>query len=449
MTITTRVESLAPAHQPTSLPGFATVGTAGARLLSGPPDREELRAHERRLGPLPVRPDSDSVLDIATTAHVVGRGGGEFPLARKLTTALSARGEPVVVVNGAESEPASRKDRLLLQRRPHLVLDGAQLAAAAVGARHVVVYVHRDDQRLDHNSSEMSITAAIRERGARDEAPMALRTGPSGFVTGESSAVVAALEGRRAVPRPHAEPVAMRGLHGHPTVVSNPETLAHLALAFRFGAMWFRAIGSADAPGSTLLTLAGGAATSGLVVETLSAATFGALLTGLGGLARPPRAVLLGGYGGRWLSGPAAWDTVVDRALLKRVGVPLGCGLVAPLPDDACGLEVTARLLNFLSGQSARQCGSCLFGLPRLAELFDMVVRDGGTRGDVKRLREVAHTVEGRGGCAHPDGATALLETALEVFADDVRAHLKGRHCGRVATGWFPLLPDAAGGLTR
>lgn len=442
MTAAMRMET--PASQPRYEPKFATVGSEYGRLLSGAPAREHLRMHQQRFGELPEIIDPFSALAAARESHVVGRGGAEFPLARKLATARSAGGEPIVVVNGSESEPASRKDRALLQLRPHLVLDGAQLAAAAVGARRVIVYVHAEQVQ-----TAASVAAAIRERGDAAGLSVVVRGGPAGFVTGESSSVVAALEGARAVPRPHAAPVAVRGLGGRPTVLSNVETLAHLALAFRFGSTWFRALGSSEAPGSTLLTLAGAATVSGLVVETLYPSTFSDLLTEHGGVARPPRAVLIGGYGGRWVSGVAAWDTVVDRALLKRAGVPLGCGLVAPLPESACGLEVTSRLLDFLSAQSAGQCGSCLFGLPRISTLFRAVVREGGTRADIRQLRELAHTVEGRGGCAHPDGATVLLESALEVFADDVRAHLKGRHCGGAATGWFPLSAHSAGGLAR
>jgi NADH:ubiquinone oxidoreductase subunit F (NADH-binding) len=412
-----------------------------ARLLAGPgePAAESLTSHEQRLGPLPsLAPGhADHVVDLADAAGLVGRGGGEFPLARKLRAAIAAPGVPVVVANGSESEPASRKDRLLLERRPHLVLDGAVLAAAAVGARQVFVYVHAEREAV-----VASLMNAVRERRglaeARGEANIVVTTGPAGFVTGESSAVVSALSGHAAVPRPRATPAAVSGIHGRPTVVSNVETLAHLALLVRFGADWFRTAGSAGTPGSSLVTLAGGVGHPGLVVEVLAPTRIGDLLTLWAGLRRPPAAVLIGGYGGRWVSGSAAWHAPLDRAQLKRTGVALGCGLIAPLPDDACGLAVTAALLDYLAGQSAGQCGSCVFGLPRLSEDLHAIVEGDATRGDVRRLHEAALTVNGRGGCAHPDGAVSLLETALEVFDDDLRKHLKGRHCGRGVRGWFP-----------
>jgi NADH:ubiquinone oxidoreductase subunit F (NADH-binding) len=180
----------------------------------------------------------------------------------------------------------------------------------------------------------------------------------------------------------------------------------------------------------------------GLVVEITGTVDFGTLLTTFGDVARPPRAILLGGYGGRWVTGTAAWNVPIDRGLLRRTGVPLGCGLVAPLPTSACGLEVTVRLLDYLADQSARQCGSCLFGLPRLAAQLRDIVDGVATHGEVRRIFELAHGVSGRGACAHPDGAVTLLESAFEVFRDDVRAHRRGRHCGGRANGWFPLPGD-------
>jgi NADH:ubiquinone oxidoreductase subunit F (NADH-binding) len=421
---------------------LATLGDREGRLLAGPPagQRESLMAHERRLGALrlPMSQGSQAtLLDLIAASGLAGRGGGEFPLATKLRAAVAAPGVPVVVINGSESEPASRKDQTLLELRTHLVLDGALLVAAAVGAPQIVVYLHASSV-----AAHTAVLAALSERQLPESIGVIVTTCDAGFVAGESSAVVSALSGGRAAPARRSLPAATSGIHGRPTVVSNVETLAHLALIARLGATWFRSVGSPRTPGSTLVTLAGGVSEPGLVVETVGPVDFAALLRDCGNLPGPPRAVLLGGYGGRWISGEAAWRTPVDRGVLRRAGVGLGCGLVAPLPASACGLEVTVRLLDYLADQSAGQCGSCLFGLPRLATQLRAVVDGVATRGDVRRIAEVAHSITGRGACAHPDGAVALLESALEVFRDDVRAHVRGRHCGGYASGWFPLPDD-------
>ena len=133
----------------------------------------------------------------------------------------------------------------------------------------------------------------------------------------------------------------------------------------------------------------------------------------------------------------------VDRAALRRVGLGLGCGVIAPLPVSACGLVVTAKLLRYLAAESAGQCGPCVLGLPALAGALADIVCGRATRGDIKRLARTAIALRGRGDCAHPDGAVHLLESALEVFGEDAAGHVRGRPCANAATGgWFPVAPQ-------
>src|SRR5450631_4415547 len=235
--------------------GIGALGGPGTRLLAGPARRREtLAEHCERLGLLPL-PYSDTareaVIDVVAASGLVGRGGGEFPIVAKLTAALRTSGIPIVVVNGSESEPASGKDALLLRYRPHLVLDGALLAAATIGAPQIVVYLHEET-----GATYTSVMEAVRERGPGLPG-IVVTTCASGFVAGESSAIVSALSGGVPVPRRRSLPAATSGIHGRPTVVSNVETLAHLGLIGRFGADWFASAGSLGTPGSTLLTLAG------------------------------------------------------------------------------------------------------------------------------------------------------------------------------------------------
>jgi len=258
-------------------------------------------------------------------------------------------------------------------------------------------------------------------------------------VAGESSAVVNVLEGGGALPKRRPQPVAVSGVRGRPTVVSNTESLSHLALLGRFGVDWFTMAGSPEAPGSTLLTLAGGVSNPGLVVEVLSPVQLGEILRTHGGVHEPPSGVLIGGYGGRWIGGEAAFHAPLDRAALKRAEVGLGCGIIAPLTPTGCGLATTLILLDFLAGESAGQCGPCVLGLPALADELAAIIDGLATKGDIKRLTSTALGLRGRGDCAHPDGAIALLESALDVFSDDAAHHARGRHCGRGHEGWFPV----------
>jgi NADH:ubiquinone oxidoreductase subunit F (NADH-binding) len=223
-------------------------------------------------------------------------------------------------------------------------------------------------------------------------------------------------------------------------VVSNVESVSHLALLARFGVEWFVAAGSGDAPGSTLVTLAGGVKDPGLVVEILSPVLLDDILRIHGGIDTPPPAVLIGGYGGRWVGGEAACAAPLDRAVLRHAESGLGCGLIAPLPLRSCGLATTVRLLDYLASQSAGQCGPCVLGLPMLANELANIVDGTGSRGDIRRLARKATALRGRGDCAHPDGAVTLLESALEVFGDDAIRHARGLRCdGDQDPGWFPL----------
>ncbi|MHB8506533.1 MAG: NADH-ubiquinone oxidoreductase-F iron-sulfur binding region domain-containing protein [Acidimicrobiales bacterium] len=427
---------------PTQPRSFGTLGDPHLRLLAGPPPEEgteSFEAHQRRLGGLTLPHNGGEVLDIIGIGGLVGRGGGEFPLVRKLTAALSAGGVPLVVVNGSEGEPASRKDRTLLENRPHLVLDGAEVAARAVGADEVVLYVHQG-----RSESWTALTHALEQRRERPYGPtFRVVAAPTAYVAGESSAVVSVLEGRGPLPSRRPVPVATAGVGGRPTVVSNAESVSHLALLARFGAEWFTAAGTAATPGSTLLTLAGGVCEPGLVVEVLAPVPLGEVLSVHGGVTMHPSAVLIGGYGGRWVGGTAACEAPLDRGAMRRVEAPLGCGLIAPLPPGACGLAVTLRLLQYLATQSAGQCGPCVLGLPALAGELSEIVAGRASRGDVRRLGRQAFSLRGRGDCAHPDGAVSLLESALHVFAEDAGRHARGRPCGgRPDTGWFPAPPS-------
>lgn len=418
----------------------ADLGAPGARLLAGPPEAagpESLADHLRRLGPVrPGRPDD--VIALVAESGLQGRGGGEFPVARKLAAAVAAGGEALVVANGSEGEPASRKDRVLLEHRPHLVLDGLWVAGAAVGATGAVVYLHGSRTR-----TRAVLARAVAERRGAGLGPWPLDVvdAPDRFVAGETSSVVSFLEARDPRPRRSPTPAAIRGVHGRPTVVSNVETLGHLGLLARVGGAWFRRAGSPCSPGSTLLTLAGSVTSPGRVVEVLSPVPLGSVLRAAWGHGAPPPAVLLGGYGGTWTGGPAAWAVPVDRAALRDAGVRLGCGVVAPLAPGACGLALTARLLGYLASESAGQCGTCVHGLPALAAALGSVALGAGTRRDVRRLVAAAHAIRGSGGCAHPDGAVGLLESALTVFARDLDQHVRGRPCGAQgarSAGWFP-----------
>ena len=388
--------------------------TALPRVLAGD-GRRDLSGHLARHGQLPDASGA-ALLDAVEAAGLTGRGGAGFPTARKWRAVASGNGPAVVVGNASEGEPASSKDHVLLTTNPHLVLDGLQVAARAVGATRVVLYAEPDAQTW----AALGDALGERDDGYRVELVAARHA----FIAGEESAVVDALSGGPGLPRAKPPRVFERGVDGRPTLVQNVETLAHAALVAHYGPGWFRALGTDDEPGTMLLTLHGGRG------RTVAEAEIGTPLADLVDLAGA-QAVLLGGYHGTWVPAEAARSARLSRASLGTLGATPGAGVVVPLPRASCGVVETARVLVYLAAQSAGQCGPCLNGLPRIALVAEALAEGRATPRDLADLRRWAGLVQRRGACAHPDGTVRLLASALEVFEPEVQRHLAGRCSAR------------------
>jgi NADH:ubiquinone oxidoreductase subunit F (NADH-binding) len=360
-----------------------------------------------------------------------------------MASVAAGPGRRVVVANGAEGEPASSKDRLLLTRLPHLVLDGITLAAAAVGAHEAYLCVHRHERDLLRG-----LQHAVAERLAYDLDLVPIRvTGiPGRYVASEQSSIVQYLNGGPgkptfSPPRPHE-----RGVRGRPTLVHNVETLAHVALIARYGDRWFRAIGPSAAPGSMLVTVGGAVAWPG-VYEIEMGTAAGRVVRAAGGSAEPLQALLVGGYFGAWLPAEAAWPVPMTHVGLRAAGGALGAGLVIALPAACCGLAETARVVRYLAAESAGQCGPCVFGLPALADALAGLAYRGGRGRAVAEIAGLVRLVEGRGACRHPDGVTQLVRSALRTFAADALRHdLRGPCAGLRRAPLLPLPGDGARG---
>ena len=412
------------------------------RLLAGISyyDIASLPDHEERYGPLPLwgtsgRRRPGRLLDVVDASGLTGRGGGGFPTGRKMRSVASAPGAAVVVANGAEGEPASCKDRLLLTRLPHLVLDGITLAAHAVRARTAYLCIHGQEIEL-----LAALEDALAQRGAvgLDPVPIQLRGILGRYVASEQSAIVQYLNGGPAKPtfappRPH-----QRGVRGRPTLVHNVETLAHLALIARYGDRWFRSAGLPSAPGSALVTVSGAVRRPG-VYEIELGTPAGQVVTMAGGPAERPAALLVGGFFGAWLPARSAWPVPMCHAALKAAGGAMGAGIVVVLPESSCGLAETARVIRYLADENAGQCGPCMFGLPALADAIADLAYQGGRGRAADRVATLAGLVDGRGACRHPDGAIQLVRSALGAFEADVRRHDQYGPCPGVARA--PLLP--------
>lgn len=412
----------------------AVVPTHGTESLTGVV-RQDLADHRDEHGDRSRFTGAHGLALIEELAQVAltGRGGGHFPTAAKWRSVLAHPAGGTVVVNGAEGEPGCAKDAVLLQTRPHLVLDGLVSAIEAVGAHDGVVWLHDGA-----HATARSVSDALAERTAAGlgDPPIRIVLAPARYLSGEATSIIRTLEGGPTLPRYVRDPARPWSEGQRPVLVNNAETMARVGLIALEGAAAYSA--------TSLVTVV--SAGHRIVVEVDPGTTLGEVVTHAWQSpdGRAPQAVLLGGYGGSWVEWDRAQHLVLDPAALREHGLSLGAGLIGPLPAGACGIEESARLLRYLSGQSAKQCGPCVFGLPAIAELASDLTAGRLAMSGRKRLDRYVHEVSGRGACRHPDGALRMWTSALSVFHDDVHRHRRGRTCGAPDFAILPLPEEAS-----
>jgi NADH:ubiquinone oxidoreductase subunit F (NADH-binding) len=421
------------------------------RLLAGvhPQRAMALAEHQSEHGPLPPvsggrrrrdREHAAMLIDEIERSGLLGRGGAAFPTAIKMRAVAGGRGRAVVVANGAEGEPASLKDRTLLEMAPHLVLDGAVVAAEAVGADEAIVCACETAGASVH-----SLGQAIEERAAQPGAgrspELHLRTVPGHYVAGQESALVNYLGGGPAKPTFTPPLPFEQGLGRRSTLVDNVETLAHVALIARYGAPWFRQLGTPTQPGSALITLSGPVADPG-VYEIEHGASLASLIDAAGGTTSGLRGALLGGYAGTWVSRESLSGMALSKEDLAAHGASLGAGVVLLLSDRACPVAETARVARWMAGQSVRQCGPCINGLDSLADALEQLTLASADATVTRRIERLASLTAKRGACGHPDGAVNLILSALEAFQADFAEHARHGACESCSRPPELPLPD-------
>lgn len=409
-----------------------------ARLTAGLDrhDRIDLSSHHAIFGTMPQL-DIGRLLEIAERVALRGRGGAAFPVARKLKAVQQSvrqrRRRPVVLVNGTEGEPGSAKDRTLLLRSPLLVLAGALAAARALRATKIVVGVTRADVAR-------SVSAAAAEEPDLRRLVRVIQV-PDRFVSGEGGALVNAVNGKAAVPPGRKVLASDTGVDDRPTLLSNAETFAQLAVLVMLGPDGYSSTGTATEPGTILLTV-GGSADRPAVMEVPSGLPLGQVLDLCS--AAHAEGILVGGYHGMWLATDAAYQAPTSRAGLEAAGGALGAGVILPLDEATCPLGEVARVVGYLAQESSGQCGPCKLGLPGIARSLKALADGSGGIDALDTARRGASAVRGRGACAHPDGVSRFVLSALDVFTDDVVAHMFRGTCGRPVLGVLPLPANQA-----
>jgi NADH:ubiquinone oxidoreductase subunit F (NADH-binding) len=380
--------------------------------------REDYAAYRDQGGYRPLAA-ADELLDEVERSGLLGRGGAAFPLAVKLRTVrdngIRGKVSTVVVANGEEGEPASIKDRWLVRNRPHLVLDGLRLAATIVVADRAHVYVS------DPESARSAETALSELDADTLGVSVAVRMVDPGYIAGEETAAVRALNGGPVKPMDKPPRPFEVGVGGRPTLVSNVETLANLPYIQQHGSSAFRAEGTPQSPGTLLVTITGADRPPGLY-EVPHGLPITELLALHGVSNDRVRGALMGGYFAGLLNRDVL-DATVDYETFQRLGSGLGCGAISVITDD-CPVAVAASVLAYFDRENAGQCGSCFNGTAAMAAVGG-ALRDGvATDEDLTRLRRWSVVLRGRGACATLDAATNIAASLLDQFPHSVQHHL-------------------------
>ena len=366
--------------------------------------------------------DLEELIAALETAGLHGHGGAFFPTATKLAAVAAQRKRPIVVVNGTEGEPLSRKDRFLLTARSGVVLDGAFTVAGALGADTIVIAVdRRRTQAIERLETVLTARPEVQGRGAVRVDVVGV---PEGFVTGQETALLNYLGGGEAKPTAVPPYPYEKGLRKRPTLVSNVETFAQIGRVVA---------GSFDA--SRHITVSG-AVEKTAVVQIRPGTTVASALSAAGGATERVSAILLGGYGGTWAAVPEALELHLDEPALRARGLTLGAGIVFALGESRCGVAEVARVTRWMAGQGAGQCGPCVFGLKAIADALERLCRRGGgaERADaLGQIKRWSAMVNRRGGCAHPDGVARYVTSALAVMSSEFEVHAAHGPCERCA----------------
>ena len=396
------------------VPEVVVPDSGEAGVLTAPGPVAEDLADFRSAFPEVKGPGAGRLVELLEASDLRGRGGAGFPAWRKIAAVAeraAAVGRVAVVANGEEGEPASCKDRHLLRHRPHLVLEGLLVVARALEASRVIVYVS-DETAADR------VRAALVERG---ETGVEVFVAPRGYVSGEETAVVRALNGGPALPTQKPPRPYESGVDQLPTLVSNVETLARVAQ------LWTAAATGAASPERAadhlLLTLIGpdrAVLTEVPVGTTLRAAVRQGLALELP--AGTP--VLAGGFFSGFLPDEAL-DTPLEFDGFRRLGSGVGCGSFIVLPG-ACPVDLATDVMAFFDRENAHQCGSCFKGTAAMHQALARLGVGESLETDVANLARWGEILPGRGSCATLDGAACLARTLVTQYADVVAAHASG-----------------------
>jgi len=383
----------------------------------------------------------EQLIEIVTASGLRGRGGAGFPAGRKWSFMPKDRDmEKYVCVNTDEGEPGTFKDRELVEKDPHQIIEGVIIASYAVGARRAFVYIRgefflgvkRWIKAIDDAYAKGFLGKNILDSGFSLD--LSVHRGAGAYICGEETALIESLEGKRGEPRKKPPYPASVGLWGRPTLVHNVETLANVPHIINRGAQWYAGIGTPRSTGSKIFCVSGHVNQRGVLELPLGVPLREIIEEHAGGMAlhKKLKAVIPGGASTPMLTAeqldvPMAFET------LEAAGTMLGTGAIIVMNEDTCMVDVARRLMRFFAHESCGRCVPCRVGTQRMLDVLERLESGKGKTGDIARLEELANSIRGITFCPMGDAAVNPVLSGLKLFRDEYEYHIKHHRCAVAA----------------
>ncbi len=379
----------------------------------------------------------DQVIDAITKSGLRGRGGGGFPTGRKWAEAAHLTSDiKYVIVNADEGDPGAYMDRSVLEGNPHSVLEGLIIGAYAVGSHEGFIYV-----RAEYPLAVTNVGIAIKQAGeygllGKDilgsgfDFKVIIHRGAGAFVSGESSALMTAIEGQVGEPRPKHIHTVIKGVWDKPSVLNNVETWANVPVIIDKGAQWYASIGTEGSKGTKIFSLVGKVNSTGLVEVPMGTSIRDIVFKIGGGIpgGKKFKAVQTGGPSGGCIP-ESLLDSPVDFDELTRLGAMMGSGGMIVMDEDTCMVDVARYFLDFLKDESCGKCTPCREGITQMLGILTDLCEGRGEEGDLELLEAIAEVTKSASLCALGQTAPNSVLTTMKYFRDEYEAHIREKRC--------------------
>ncbi|MBN2035614.1 MAG: NADH-quinone oxidoreductase subunit NuoF [Chitinispirillaceae bacterium] len=379
----------------------------------------------------------DGIMAVVKDANLRGRGGGGFPAGVKWETTKNAPGEPkYVIVNADEGDPGAYMDRSILEGNPHSVLEGLIIGAYAMGAREGYFYI-REEYPLALANTARAIEQATEYGllgknilGSGFDFTVAIHRGAGAFVSGESSALMSAIEGRVGEPRSKYIHTSVMGLWDKPTCLNNVETWANVPFIIHRGADWFRSMGTDTSKGTKIFSLVGKVNNTGLVEVPMGITLKDIIYKIGGGLpdGKKLKAVQTGGPSGGVLPKNLLFLTV-DFDELAKAGSMMGSGGMIVMDEETCMVDTARYYIDFLAHESCGKCIPCREGLRQMLKILNNIASGNGREGDIELLEELSEFMKDASLCALGQSAPNPVMSTIRYFRHEYEAHIREKRC--------------------